>query len=710
MKKFLFLSLLLILPFSLAANQYLELDYSSGAEVVHETSFSNFLLKINNDYGECKYFPLNDISYSEMIEFDESSSNFYKENFEDLNDGEYVYYIKCLENESSMRFSLIVDSVVTGKISLSKDAPLSGGRIEVDLETSKIVLGKPELSYSLDGEKYIPLVLEGFSKDWKTYLILDERVGEDVLFFKFKAKDLQGRVGDFLTEGSVFEVDTVKPSKLEDIETLIEDDKFKINWHSEDEFEKVNIYRNKGAEPDYSDFYDDSYKNNFIDDDVDLNKIYYYKFSLVDYAGNEGPLSETFVLSLSDYSDLGLGLSAEKKKRIDDFLVLVSEKKSYLEKKKSSFESFDSIKKNIFERLGYYKDFDLLFSELRTIETGLERLRIKEMEDSDFEREINSYSIKFDVVDKKIIEDFSIIEKESIENNLSDDLIKKGASYLSLLGDDSYLINTRDVIEEYDLEIKSNYYLVRVSYYDGSSRDLVIVDKRMDSTMENSMSFNFFEVFPDFLSKDSDILEIKNLKYDFVFDNVLKLNSDSKSLFYYYEGDEIIKTEMSFVYFGENKRKERFGLTGHFAFDFERQESSIIIFVLVVLGLFFYLLYITKRNRSEEFTKVVENLRKLRKFISNSDLKSANLLYKKIKFDYSNLNREEKGSIYFEIENLRDKILVKQFKEKLSLFQKFKNNKAFEDMENVFSKLSFDSREKIGPIFFRIKKEFLNKK
>ena len=113
--------------------------------------YNSFLLKINTaEHATCKYSTSDGILYDDMANFDLSSGSFHEKSFNDLGDGIYKYYVKC-DNGSSvepkeMEIVLRVNPLVSAQISLSEEAPLRSGRIDLDLLTSKIVSQTPTLT------------------------------------------------------------------------------------------------------------------------------------------------------------------------------------------------------------------------------------------------------------------------------------------------------------------------------------------------------------------------------------------------------------------------------------------------------------------------------------------------------------------------------------------------------------------------------------
>jgi hypothetical protein len=92
-----------------------------------------------------------------------------------------------------------VNSLVSAKISLSKESPLKTGKVEVTLLTSRLISQTPSLTYSFDGIVYNDLPLYGSDTTWKGYLIISKNIEQGVVSFRFKASDLEGRLGQEIT-------------------------------------------------------------------------------------------------------------------------------------------------------------------------------------------------------------------------------------------------------------------------------------------------------------------------------------------------------------------------------------------------------------------------------------------------------------------------------------------------------------------------------
>ena len=131
----------------------------------------------------------------------------------------------------------------TSAIVLSKNHTIGAGITKVTLTTSKDLSQKPSLSYSLDGENYDVIPLVGAKSEWTGYIFIAYDSNEAVGSFKFRGVDMNGDVGDEITSGGIFLVDTLKPSAIDEISIFGVSKGIKIEWYFDEEYEHFNIYR-----------------------------------------------------------------------------------------------------------------------------------------------------------------------------------------------------------------------------------------------------------------------------------------------------------------------------------------------------------------------------------------------------------------------------------------------------------------------------------
>jgi len=251
----------------------------------------------------CKY-SLSNKAYSQM-EYTFSVVNIEKTEHTGktptLSQGAHTIYVLCID---SLGNYMTIPTLINlnnnlnpaAIISLNPDAPLKEGTIKVDITTSEPLISAPELAYYFDDEtahKSISVIGSGIS--WEGYLIIKDTDSERVGSFTFKGTDLSNLEGTEITKGKIFLVDTLNPDALESLNIENLDGKIKLSWNKakSDGAKEYKIYRRTttgGVES--VDYYDSTDDTAFYDTDVDYNEAYYYRVSIVDTAGNEGPLSK----------------------------------------------------------------------------------------------------------------------------------------------------------------------------------------------------------------------------------------------------------------------------------------------------------------------------------------------------------------------------------------------------------------------------------
>jgi len=215
-----------------------------------------------------------------------------------LLDGAYTYYVKCksinnvLSNTESLSFNIITKP--SADISLSKSSPIKAGTYGVRLITSVPVSVAPSLYYNFDNDaspRYITLA--GSGTTWNGYLIIEENAPNKIGTFHYSATDFNNNVGDLISDGEIFLVDTTKPIAPTSVAKIEESNgDIKLKWYYDGEVvQRYNIYRSTSGDPDYVDYYDSTDSNQYTDSNVVDGVNYYYKIAAVDNANNDGELS-----------------------------------------------------------------------------------------------------------------------------------------------------------------------------------------------------------------------------------------------------------------------------------------------------------------------------------------------------------------------------------------------------------------------------------
>jgi len=593
------------------------------------------------------------------------------------------------------------------------------GTVEVNLKTSKAVIGTPIVKYSFDGEEYKPLALEGSSVNWKGYVVIEDDFGEGVLSFKFEAVDLEGRHGSFLSFGNVFEIDTISPKMILDFEGVLDDDEIKLEWHSLDKVNKVKIYKSESPNPTYSDYFKTVSGKTYIDKHVDDGKRYYYKIAGVDSAGNEGPLSsEVFVVTVEDSESKNVELRPALLGRVNGFLNELSFVKSEVASLINSVNSKEKSEKELFKRMKFDSVLENSKSELTSLESLAERYKLQDLEEEDLNRKLESLRMKMSVVEKKLPEKINFIDSASRKEIFTSDSIERGLTKFDLtISEDEIeksIEETLGLIDENNLVVRSEFNHIQVVYSDGTKKDYIVVERFLDSTLERLDSSKFLEIFSGNLLNDIDSVVFGNLNYDFLSEDVISFGSDTKNIFYYFPGSSIYdakKSEVIFISKVDSESKNSRGITGNAIFGLGEINNPIFIGgPIIILVLLFYFLHSRKKNMSRDYLDILKLIQKANDCLESKNYFEAKKIYTKITKEYSLLHKNEKEYVYSKIENIHNKILLNDLMSGLVQLEKTKDEKLLVRMEKIYSELPSDLRVKIQPILMGIKARFSNKK
>lgn len=218
-----------------------------------------------------------------------------------LSQGVSTIYILCNDEAgnymtSARQIAVNINSKPTASITLNPEPPLREGTIKIELTISEPLISAPELKYYFDDDAGLrDIALIGSGTNWEGYLIIKDSESERVGSFTFRGYDLTNNEGTEITSGKLFLIDTQNPRSIQSITIENLDDEIKLEWEKpeSENVEKYKIYKKSGSggveEVDYLDSADEE---EFYDDEVEYNIGYYYRVSIVDKAGNEGPMSK----------------------------------------------------------------------------------------------------------------------------------------------------------------------------------------------------------------------------------------------------------------------------------------------------------------------------------------------------------------------------------------------------------------------------------
>jgi hypothetical protein len=723
-KKLFFLLLILISINGIyAVDQSVSINYDSNNDLYYEEliDFSSVLLKINTEFDSfCKYSISPGNNYLDLeSNFDLSAGKLHEKSFSNLGDGIYRYYIKCSNNSliepPQLTVSLRVNSLVTGAIILSEEDPLNEGKVEVTLTTSKIVSGTPNLEYSFDSIVYNDLPLFGSDKNWRGYLVIPKEVGESSLSFKFLANDLEGRQGNQLTSGSVFFVDTDKPGIVYDIEAIGYDGEIRLEWIYNEDYEEFNIYKSTSPNPEYIDFFKSVDKLSYEDKLVEKGKTYYYRISAVDEAGNEGSLSEEiYAVALLNDKVSETELSLELIGFVDGILLEIEDLKNQANEIKDDLLDSSEKELDLIEKMGLNKELENLISEIGALEKEVERYKLQDLSESELNKKLDSAEVKIEIIRNSLPEKLEILKEDSIEEEITkldlETIILTTNSEVTKREKEKILDQSFKSIQDSNLNIRSFFYDVRVSYLNGDNNEFSIVDKKISAELERGENRNFIEIISKQLISNLGEVSFVNSNNEEIGDNLVSFQTDIKSLTYYFNEkksfDLMKESKLIFLEVEESEEKIDNSLTGYSILNSDYK--SYFGLSLGLLFLFFiggYLFYMRKNNPSEPELKIFERIKKGKKLIEDNKLNDSFGIYNSINIEYKQLNKKSKSKVYPKIINYHNKLLIQKIKNNLELIKNKNNLNVLNEIEKDYERLPEKHKKKIKPLINKIKGE-----
>jgi hypothetical protein len=517
---------------------------------------------VTNILCSCKY-DLQDRSYDLMSSsFSYTSSVVHSTRIGNLANGDYTYYIKCksingiVSNTELLSFNIVTKPFAS--IVLSKSSPLKAGIYKVELETTKSVIVAPLLTYNFNTDTALKYVtLTGSDTNWEGYLIIDENTPDRIGTFHYSATDYSGNMGNIITSGELFLVDTTKPSAPTSISiTSQSNGNIKLKWYYDDEsINKYNIYRSLEGDPDYVDYYDTSSSTSYIDSDVIDGLNYYYRIAAVDDADNDGLLSGVVeqtstridYVDNSDFNDINNNIQQIiDPVNIQKINQLILEFNNYLlsiDATKSELNKInDPNKLKIISILSLSENMNSARSNIESLILEANALKNQNLRSADLDIKLNK--LKMDALKAKslVVEDIIISEQSSYDQITQE-------SDVSLAIDELLSINlSKSVFNAYsnankqlqdNIVVSTDIFIFKLRYFGKDDYDKYTLVKKIVSSSEELENVSIVEVIPkSFERKASDIVfDISNQKKPVIVkdDPVLKWDTDlfNKQTIYY---------------------------------------------------------------------------------------------------------------------------------------------------------------------------------
>jgi|GEM_PF-2812199 len=485
----------------------------------------------------CKY-DVSDIPFDSMGPFFSSTNALqHSTSLGALADGSYNYYIKCRNSIGNVAGALVsfnVLSLPTASISLSKSSPIKAGTYEVRLTTSESVPNAPALYYQFDGDsttRYITLT--GSGSNWKGYMIIEDNTPNKIGTFHYSAADYNNNVGNKITGGEVFLVDSIKPVAPSSVDAIEQyDGSIKLKWYYDgEEVHRFNIYRSTRGAPDYVDYYDSVSGTQYVDRDVIDGVIYYYTIAAVDDAENDGVLSSvveatstmsSYVPASNDAGDAGKSSPGPAPKAsLSPALVpkveqLVSELDSYIydvDSKKSDINSInDPAKLKVISAMKLAENANTAKSTIEGIISSVNGLKDEDMKSAELDVQLNKFRMDAIKAKSLVAEDIIVNEQSSFDQvtQASDvDTAISGVVNVNL---------SRKILDNYSLEnkkmqdniiVKTEVLIFKIKYLGKDDYDKYTLVKKVVSSSSELKEVSIIETIPK---------SFENMASDMVFD------------------------------------------------------------------------------------------------------------------------------------------------------------------------------------------------
>lgn len=678
MKKYLILIVLMLFGINFVFGASASLveftyDFNSTSQTISSKYHPPILLRIKtpSEQTNCYWSILNNSVYDNGNPFSSDYTVDHEQIFKetDLIEGVNRYYIQCGNSSNPvMAVSFNVKKEISANIQISESAPLKAGIYVVTLTTLRPILGVPTLEYSLDGKVYDPLPLESSGDNWKTKLVIERNAGEVIGSFKFKATDLDGTVGTRINEGNTFLVDTINPGIIENLDATGNLGEIELSWYLGENVEKYEIYRSKNPGVDYTDYYDSSDDETFLDNHVENGKTYYYKIVAIDEAGNKGSFSrEISATALISSNTNQTGLNQKLLGKVDNVLVELSLLKSDIEGIQTSISNKDETEKMLFENLELNKDLSSGLSEISSLEKDIERYKLQDLSEIELNQKINQAKLKMDIIKKKIPESLTVIGKDILERGISDSdielmILEYGQESLTESQQKKTISLTKSLLKNNPIKISSSAYVVSVTYLDGTSNKKSLIIDTISSELERSSDIRILVSIPTEIAEKSSEVDFLTGSPEVLKDNLLvSFDSDIKKIVYKLDKEIDLKNieNIKILPLSIDTSESNSGfVTGFVTFqdvELDNSQIGIILGGIVVLLLLFYFVITRKNKYSEELIKMIELIKEGRKYQKEDEKEKLKEVYEEIKKNYSKISKKEKRKVYKKIKKFHEK-------------------------------------------------------
>ena len=496
------------------------------------------LIVRTNEIARCK-FDSSDKKYEDMAStFENTDKVFHNSTLSGLSQGELTYYVRCQDqNNYTMNESAVIkfkiDLAPGAEIVLSDPDPVKEGTIVVTVHTSEALDKIPSLEYSFNtapADKRI-ISLAGSGSVWKGYMIITPEDDNKVGTFFFNAVDNSGTIGTRIKEGNLFVVDTRKPSAPQSLKAVSQPDgAIRLTWYYDgEEPDYFNIYRSLVTGTNYVDFYTQSNGTEvFIDRSTVDKATYFYKIGAVDYAGNEGSLSEeVFATALNQISSEAEEIKVEVPKVLPPGLVpKVDSKIKEVERLIIDVKDVQQkLQLNSGEKMELIKELKLAeqasssLDNLDSLKKQLESFKDNYAAEEELDIKLAGADKEIQRIEKSTPKDAEILEKSEFLQGFSADDIHKAIEEISQqLG---FNENDRNQYEKINSKNKDKFRnsvrvrTISVKYLDSTSIEKTTISKTLSYESPESLSdIIVIETIPKSIASSASEIEVAKSTYE----------------------------------------------------------------------------------------------------------------------------------------------------------------------------------------------------
>lgn len=628
-----------------------------------------------NAAATCKYSSTKGNTFNNMENsFEVSFETVHQKTLTGLLDGVHRFYVKCKDfngiESGEVETTFRTNSLISARIELSEDSPISSGVYEIKVTTSKIASQTPLLTYSYDGITYNPIPLSGSGVDWTGYLIVEDGPREDIGSFRFQGRDLEGNLGTEISGGSVFIVDSVKPSVLADLKAEGTSSSVRLEWFNEDDdANEYRIYKSIEQNVDYSDFYKVTNAKTFSDTSVEKGKTYYYKVGAVDKAGNEGGLSNEVYATvlLSNTTLVQSGLESRYLGLVDNLLSDIDLVLDDANSIKSNFNFKEDKEKNLFDDLKLTREIDNAKSEIDSLKREVENYKTQSLSKTELDKKLNSAQLKLSTIKRRIPDNIIISSEKTIdnqynENDISSAILELNPGITQNLLDKTIKESIGKMSDGFN--VKRVAYNVEIVYLDGTRKDASLIKETINSEIRENANLTLVEIVPNEIAGSVLDLDIKNNDYSVLKENtIVGFGVSSENLIYSLEKqidlNEIgkIKTLILSKPIEEVKQPLFTGYFSYIDLGSGGNYFGMMIAVILVVGLAGYF-FVVKKNAmiSEKLVPFRRKIVEVEELIDKNNFDEAERIYGLMINNYSSLSKKEKKLIYPSISELHKRI------------------------------------------------------